>query len=116
MLMSPYRVFRQPHLTEKTTLQRYKYVERRGHPDYVKYAIDVDPKASKADIRAAMEALFPETEGNIVKVNTLSIRGRVRDTDKNRRSRRFRAGKTVARKKAIITLREGVTIAQFEGL
>ena len=116
MLMSPYRVFRRPHLTEKTTLQRYKYVERPGHPDFVKYAIEVDPKASKSDIRGAVEALFPETAGSIVKINTMRVRARTKDDGTNRRSRRFRAGKTVARKKAIITLREGVTIAQFEGL
>ena len=39
-----------------------------------------------------------------------------RDADKNSRRRRFRVGRTIARKKAIITLREGVTIPRFEGI
>jgi large subunit ribosomal protein L23 len=116
MAMSPYRVFRRPILTEKTTRLQHQFTERPGRADYVKYTIEVDPKATKADVRAAIEALFPETSGNIVKINTMHVPGRTKDSDRSRRSRRFRAGRTPARKKAIITLRDGVTIAPFEGL
>ena len=116
MAMDPYRVFRRPLLTEKTTRLQHQYTERAGKPDYIKYTIEVDPKATKADVRAAVEALFPETSGSIVKINTLRVRACAKDSDRSRRSRRFRPGKTAARKKAIITLRDGVTIAPFEGL
>ena len=116
MPLSPYRVFRRPVLTEKTTNQRDKYEDRKGHADFVKYTIEVDPKASKSEIRTAVESLFPEAAGHIVKINTIRVRSRSRDSDRNRRSRQFRSGHTATRKKAIITLRDGVKIGQFEGL
>ena len=63
-----------------------------------------------------MEFLFPDAQGAITKINTIRTNGKVRDADKNRRTRRFRPGKTREQKKAIITLRAGVTIPQFEGI
>ena len=116
MAMNPYRVFRRPLLTEKSTRMTDRYVDRPGRPDYVKYTVEVDPKATKDDIRAAIETLFPEAQGKIAKINTVRLRGKVKDPDRNRRNRRFRPGRTVARKKAIITLRDGATIPQFEAM
>ncbi|MAF09661.1 50S ribosomal protein L23 [Candidatus Poribacteria bacterium] len=115
MALSPYEVFRRPILTEKTTIQRERYTERPGRPDIIKYVVEVDPKATKDDIRAAVEFLFPDAQGAITKINTIRTNGKARDADKNRRTRRFRPGKTREQKKAIITLRAGVTIPQFEG-
>jgi len=116
MGISPYEVFRQSVLTEKTTVQRERYTDRPGRPDVVKYVVEVDPRATKDDIRAAVEFLFPDAQGSITKINTIRTNGKVRDADKNRRSRRFRPGRTREQKKAIITLRAGVTIPQFEGI
>jgi len=116
MGLSPYEVFRRPILTEKTTVQRDKYTDRPGRADVVKYVVEVDPRATKDDIRAAMEYLFPNAQGAIAKINTMNTPGKAKDADRNRRSRRFRPGRTRGRKKAIITLRDGVTIPQFEGI
>lgn len=116
MSKSPFVVFRRPVVTEKSTFLRDRYAERPHYPKVVKYTFDVDPSATKQEIREALEALFPETRGNILKVNTIRLPGKSRDPDKNSRRRRFRPGRTAARKKAIITLREGVTIPRFEGI
>lgn len=115
MAMSPYVVFRRPIVTEKTTMLRTQYAEREKGEPLVKYTFEVDVNATKTDIKAAMESLFPESKGNIVKINTMHVHGKAKDPDKGRRSRRFRPGKTADRKKAIVTLRDGVTIPQFEG-
>ncbi|MDA1192555.1 MAG: 50S ribosomal protein L23 [Candidatus Poribacteria bacterium] len=115
MALSPYEVFRRPLLTEKSTIQRDKYTERKGKEDLVKYTLEVDPRATKVDIKAAMEQLFPESQGNIVQINTLRMKGVIKDADKSRRGRRFRPGKTSLRKKAVVTLGNGATIPQFEG-
>jgi large subunit ribosomal protein L23 len=116
MEKNPFTVFRKPVVTEKSTLLRERYADRPHHRSLVKYTFEVMPSATKEEIRAAVEALFPETRGNILKINTMRLSGKTRDSDKNSRRRRFRAGRTVARKKAIITLREGVTIPRFEGI
>jgi large subunit ribosomal protein L23 len=116
MSKNPFTVFRKPVVTEKTTLLRNLYSDRPHHASIVKYTFEVIPSATKDDIRDAIEALFPETRGNILKVNTMRLSGKMRDPDKNSRRRRYRVGRTIARKKAIITLREGVTIPRFEGI
>lgn len=116
MSKNPFTVFRKPVVTEKSTLLRHMYADREHYANIVKYSFEVSPSATKDDIREAIEALFPEARGNILKVNTMRLMGKMRDPDKNTRRRRFRPGRTIARKKAIITLREGVTIARFEGI
>lgn len=116
MSKSPFTVFRRPVVTEKSTLQRTQFADRAHHASIVKYTFEVLPSATKDDIRDAIEALFPETRGNILKVNTMRLAGKLRDADKHSRRRRYRTGRTIARKKAIITLREGVTIPRFEGV
>ena len=114
MAMDPYKVFRRPLMTEKSTIQKDKYRERLGAESYVKYTLEVDMKATKLDIRRAIETLFPETEGQIVKINTMRKTGKRRNL--NRRIRyRFRSGRSAGQKKAVVTLRGNVTIPQFEG-
>ncbi|MBM3214938.1 50S ribosomal protein L23 [Candidatus Poribacteria bacterium] len=116
MAKNPFHVFRRPVVTEKSTLIRHQYSERAGHDSLVKYTFEVAPTASKPEIRAALEELFPEVRGHIVQINTMRTSGKVKDPDKNRRGRRFRPGRTIHRKKAIVTLRDGVTIDRFEGV
>ncbi len=69
------------------------------------YAFEVDRRASKIDVRAAVEKLF---DVHVEDVHTLVMRGKSR-----------RAGnKKVARpdwKKALVRLREGEKIDLFEG-
>lgn len=71
-----------------------------------KYTFLVHPKATKIDIRRAVEELFHVT---VVKVNTLKVRG------KRRRLWR-QVGRTPDRKKAIVTLKPGDKIEIIEGL
>jgi len=71
-----------------------------------KYTFYVDPKATKTDIKNAVEKIF---NVKVLRVNTLWARG------KKKRVRRA-LGKTPDRKKAIVTLRPGDKIEIFEGL
>ena len=82
-----------PIITEKGTIQM----------ELNKYVFDVLPKATKPDIRAAVESLFDVT---VVKVNTLKL------PRKKRRVGRFEGYRTQY-KRAIVTLKEGDTIALF---
>ena len=82
-----------PIITEKGTIQM----------ELGKYVFDVLPKATKPDIKAAIESLFDVT---VVKVNTLTL------PRKKRRVGRF-MGYKAQYKRAIVTLKDGDTIALF---
>ena len=82
-----------PIITEKGTIQM----------ELNKYVFDVLPSATKPDIRAAVESLFDVT---VVKINTLKL------PRKKRRVGRFE-GYKAQYKRAIVTLKEGDTIALF---
>lgn len=82
-----------PIVTEKATIQ----LEEN------KYVFDVLPKATKPEIRAAIESLFDVT---VTKVNTLRL------PRKKRRVGRF-LGYKAQYKRAIITLKEGDSITLF---
>ena len=82
-----------PIITEKGTIQM----------ELNKYVFDVLPTATKPDVRAAVESLFDVT---VVKVNTLKLPRR------KRRVGRFEGYKTQY-KRAIVTLKEGDSIALF---
>ena len=72
-----------------------------------KYTFKVDPKASKTDIKAAVEEAFGV---EVEKVNVANFDGKVK------RQGKF-VGKTTAYKKAVVTLTESSkTIEFFEGL
>ena len=68
-----------------------------------KYVFDVLPKATKPDIKAAIESLFDVT---VVKVNTLTL------PRKKRRVGRF-MGYKAQYKRAIVTLKDGDSITLF---
>ena len=82
-----------PIVTEKATLLL----------ELNKYVFDVHTKATKTDIKAAIESLFDVT---VIKVNTLN------PPRKKRRVGRFMGYKSNY-KRAIVTLAEGDTIALF---
>lgn len=82
-----------PIITEKGTIQM----------ELGKYVFDVLPKATKPDIKAAIESLFDVT---VTKVNTLTL------PRKKRRVGRF-VGYKAQYKRAIVTLKEGDSIALF---
>ena len=82
-----------PIITEKGTMQM----------ELGKYVFDVLPKATKPEIKAAIESLFDVT---VTKVNTLTL------PRKKRRVGRF-MGYKAQYKRAIVTLKEGDSIVLF---
>jgi large subunit ribosomal protein L23 len=94
--LSHYDVIRSPVISEKST----------AASEHNKVVFNVAKTATKADIKAAVEALF---KVKVTAVNTLIRKGKVR---------RFRgiAGRTGDVKRAIVTLAEGQSIDVTTGL
>jgi len=94
--LSLHDVIRSPVITEKST----------AVSEQDKVIFTVAPSATKADIKAAVEALF---KVKVKAVNTLLRKG------KNRRFRGFK-GRTSDIKRAVVTLAEGQSIDVTTGL
>ena len=93
--MNPYDVLKKPLLSEKSNEVR----EALGF-----YSFLVNPRASKTDIKTAVEKMF---DVKVVAVNTCLTRGKVK--------RRGNAlSLTAKKKKAVIKLAEGQKLAIFE--
>ena len=69
------------------------------------YAFRVHPQATKGDIKGALEKLFGVT---VTRVRTMQVRRREVTRGRTR-------GRSAAWKKAIVTLKDGDSIAVFEG-
>jgi len=99
-MVNIYNVLRRPILTEKSSHQFGKLQQ---------YVFEVDPKATKAMIKDAVEILYDVT---VIKVNVMNMPAK--------RSRRWQSRRVLIRrsgyKKAIITLAPGDTIPVFEGV
>jgi large subunit ribosomal protein L23 len=87
--MNSFDIIKTVRLTEKGTRQSEKYNQ---------YTLVADRRATKIQIRKAVEELF---KVKVIACNTLSVRG------KDRRQRTLQAGKDRDWKKAIVTLKEG---------
>lgn len=87
--MNSFDIIRTARLTEKGTRQSDKYNQ---------YTIVANPRATKIQIKQAVQDLF---KVKVLRVNTLNVRG------KARRQRTAQAGKDENWKKAIVTLKEG---------
>jgi large subunit ribosomal protein L23 len=87
--MNSFEIIKTVRLTEKGTRQGEKYNQ---------YTVVADRRATKPQIRTAVQELF---KVKVVRVNTLNVRG------KFRRQRTAQAGQTSNWKKAIVTLKEG---------
>ncbi|MDQ6631561.1 MAG: 50S ribosomal protein L23 [Verrucomicrobiota bacterium] len=87
--MNSFDIIKTIRVTEKGTRQSEKLNQ---------YTFKTDRRANKIQIRQAIQELF---KVKVIKVNTLSVRG------KARRQRTAAAGKTPDWKKAIVTLKEG---------
>ena len=70
------------------------------------YTFIVAPRATKPEIRDAVESIFDVT---VVKVNTLNRKGK-----RKRNRRNFTYGKRPDQKRALVTLAEGDSIDLFE--
>jgi len=74
-----------------------------------KYAFYVHPSATKNMVREAVEKMFEGTK--VEKVNTMNVMG------KKKRTRSYKYGRTVARKKAIVKLSsDSKDIEIFQGM
>jgi large subunit ribosomal protein L23 len=91
--MNSFDIVKTVRLTEKGTRQGEKFNQ---------YTVVADRRATKPQIRTAVQELF---KVKVVKINTLNVRG------KARRQRTAQAGKAMDWKKAIVTLKEGDKIS-----
>lgn len=85
-----------PLITEKSSAKQ---------ADANQYFFKVDPKATKNDIRDAVEKLF---KVKVVGVRTMNMMGKRKRVGRN-------VGRTASWKKAMVTLREGDRIEFLEG-
>jgi large subunit ribosomal protein L23 len=92
-----YTIIERPLLTEKSMDQSHSG----------KYTFRVARDANKIEIAEAIAKIY---KVDVVKVNTMTVKG------KKRRVGRFPEGRTSDWKKAIVTLKAGQTITVFEGL
>ena len=99
-MTSIYDILRKPIITEKSSYQSSELNQ---------YVFEVHRKATKAEIKEAVETLFDVT---VLRVNVINVPAK--------RSRRARSRRVLVRragfKKAIITLAEGDSIDVFEGV
>ena len=83
-------ILQHPLVTEKSTV----------YGEQGKYSFRVHPKATKGDVKLAVEKAF---NVKVVSVNTMNVRGRLKRV-------RFQPGYTAAWKKAVVTLKKGQKI------
>lgn len=93
--MRIHQVLRRPLITEKSTA-------RQGEAN--QYFFEVDKKATKHDIREAVENIF---KVSVTKVRTLNVLGKRKRVGRS-------VGMTSDWKKAIVTLKEGERIEMLE--
>ena len=91
--MDAYQVIKRPVLTEKA----YSGIPVK------KYVFEVDTRATKTQIKAAVEALF---NVKVARVNTINVQGKFKRQGKNE-------GYTSKSKKAYVFLKEGEKAIPF---
>jgi large subunit ribosomal protein L23 len=91
--MNSFEIIKTARLTEKGTRQGEKLNQ---------YTVVADRRATKPQIKQAVQELF---KVKVIKINTLNVRG------KARRQRTTQAGRAPDWKKAIVTLSKGEKIA-----
>lgn len=94
-MKDPRKVVLKPVISEKS----YSQVENG------KYVFEVDRRATKIDIRRAVEEIF---KVNVVDVNTMVVKGKLKRMGRS-------SGYRPDRKKAVVTLKSGDKIEFFEG-
>ena len=95
--MNVHEVIRRPLVTEKSTI---------GREENNLVTLAVDPRASKHDVKRAVEALF---DVNVVGVRTMRMPRKLRRTGKF-------VGRKPEWKKALVELAEGQSIEFYEGV
>ncbi len=87
--MNTFEIVKTARLTEKGTRQGEKFNQ---------YTVVADPRASKIQIKRAVEELI---KVKVLRVNTMTVHGKLR------RQRRPDQGRSSNWKKAVVTLKEG---------
>ena len=95
--MDIYQVIREPHITEKSTLQK----EQSNQVSF-----KVHKRANKIEIKQAVETIFKK---KVLDVKVLNVRGKRRSVGKT-------TGKKSDWKKAIVKLSPNESIEFFEGM
>jgi len=103
--MDLYRVLERPLITEKSTELATPRKPKMTNPDVHRYAFRVARKATKAEIKQAVEQRF---RVHVAAVNTMTIKPKERGAGRQR-------GYTSAWKKAVVTLARGQSIEDFFG-
>ena len=93
--MTTYTTIKKPLLTEKSLIER---------DTHNRYGFVVSAKASKGEIKTAVEKIFNVT---VVKINTISVTGKTHRVGRTE-------GKRPDYKKAFVTLKEGDKIEMVE--
>ena len=93
--MEAREILKRPIVTEKATIAREEANE---------YAFEVNGKANKIQIRAAIEKLF---DVKVASIRTLNVRGKLKRMGAHQ-------GRRSGWKKAVVTLAEGNTIDVFD--
>jgi len=106
-MKNSYQIIKNRRVTEKSRVLE-NLVNAQSNPSLKrcvspKVVFDVDAKANKTQIAAAVEEIYKDKKVKVVKVNTVTV------GSKQRRVRGF-LGKTASYKKAVVTLRPGDTI------
>ena len=103
---NPYHIIKSRYVTEKATVleglhtaQSNRSLKRCENP---KYVFLVDKKASKPEIKSALETIYSEQKITVVSVNTIQVKSKP-----TRRTRAGRPGSKTAFKKAVVTLEKG---------
>ncbi len=94
-MKSPYDIIRRPIITEKAS---------DAKDAQNKITFSVDPRATKLDVKTAIEAVF---KVSVEKVNIMSVKGKEKRLGKH-------LGKRPGWKKAIASLKKGDTIEVFD--
>ncbi len=102
MKLDPYQVVMRPVVTEKSHLFNEPKGKRREVVRH-KYVFEVDPRASKHQIKDALEVLY---DVKVHSVNTMRMPGKTRRVGRN-------VGKTKEWKKAVVALQGGHTIELY---
>ena len=95
--MDIYQIIKEPHITEKATLQKEWSNQ---------ISFKVHKNANKIEIRRAVERLF---KTKVLDVNIMNVQGKRRRVGRN-------AGKRSDWKKAIVKLAPGENVEFFEGM
>ncbi len=86
-MRNSYQIIKSPMVTEKNTRMA----------EFNKYVFLVDSNANKIEIKKAIQEIY---NVHVTKVNVAIVKGKMKRV-------RYKLGKTVDRKKAIVTLKQG---------